>query len=315
MRRTVLDLGSSSFHLAIFAGDPRSLTWRRHIREPVRLLDSVRAGRIDAAGFARGLAAVDRLLRALDEAEPGCPVSAVATAAIREADNGGAFCDEIQRRSGIRVEVLGGDDEARLTFLGARGFAGPAGRLVVVDLGGGSLELASGAGPMCEETWSTPVGVLRLCAQFAAGGAGPDAAGCERIAAAVRFAVGPAARTCWDRRPDRLVLTSGTARSLAALAHELELEPRGSVELGAGALARMIQILRQFRPVDLPGLGVEPSRSDTIAVGAVVLHTVMELLGMPRALVSPFGLREGVVVRELARRSARGGGEVHARVT
>src|SRR6185503_18770599 len=145
MKLAVLDLGSNSFHLAVFASSDRAvLAPRRELRSAVQIGASLRDGHIDGAGFARGLMAVQTLVAELRRSEPSCPVVAVATSALREAVNGRAFCDEVERRHGIEVEVLSGRDEARLAFFGARLFAGPAGRLAVVDLGGGSLEVASG---------------------------------------------------------------------------------------------------------------------------------------------------------------------------
>ncbi|HUS65640.1 MAG TPA: hypothetical protein VMZ28_13915, partial [Kofleriaceae bacterium] len=146
MPLAVLDLGSNSFHLSVYAATgSRVVAPRREEREPVRLGASLEGGRIDGAGFARGLAAVARLVRVLELEEPGCRVVAVATSAIREAGNGRAFADEVARRHGVAVEILGGEEEARATFAGARAFAGAPGRLAVVDLGGGSLEIATGA--------------------------------------------------------------------------------------------------------------------------------------------------------------------------
>jgi exopolyphosphatase/guanosine-5'-triphosphate,3'-diphosphate pyrophosphatase len=294
MRLAVLDLGSSSFHLAIFAASSDTvLAPRRELREPVRLATAIRDGHIDGAGFARALEAVERLLSALDSE---CPVVAVATSAIREARNGDAFCAEVQRRHGIAIDVLSGEAEARLTYLGARLFAGPGGRLAVVDLGGGSLEMATGPGPESDLAHSMPLGVLRLRDVHVRPERYLDPHTRERIAATVRFATAESARAIWNRRPDRLVFTSGTARALGALADELSLRDPGCGEIGADLLARLVQVLAQFRPVEL---GVDESRSDTIAIGAVVLHTIMEVLGFHRALISPLALREGVAIRAL----------------
>jgi exopolyphosphatase/guanosine-5'-triphosphate,3'-diphosphate pyrophosphatase len=314
MHVAVLDLGSNSFHLSVFASSDRAvLAPRRELRRAVRLAAALREGHIDGAGFARGLAAVDELLADLARLDPGCPVVAVATSAIRDAGNGSGFCAEIQRRHGIAVEVLSGPDEARLAFLGARLFAGPAGRLAVVDLGGGSLELASGEGPDADLAESLPLGVLRLRDIHVKPGSPLDPKTRERVAAAVRFAAGEATRAIWNRRPERLAFTSGTARALGALADELGLRSSASGDLTAELLARLIQILAQFLPVDLPALGVDESRSDTIAIGAVVLHTIMQQLGFEKAVVSPLALREGIAVRALHRRAAAP--RVHAAVT
>lgn len=306
MPLAVLDLGSNSFHLSVFAATgSRVVAPRREVREPVRLGASLEGGRIDGAGFARGLAAVARLVRVLELDEPGCRVVAVATSAIREADNGRAFADEVARRHGITVEILGGEEEARATFAGARAFAGPLGRLAVVDLGGGSLEIASGVADECDVAASLPLGVLRLRDVHVREEHYLDVQTRERVAATVRFAAEQAARAAWDRAPDRLLLTSGTARALGALARELGLG--GGDELTTGALERMVQVMAQFRPTDLPALGVEASRSDTIAIGAVVLHTMMQMLGFERAGISPFALREGVAARELRRGANQNG--------
>lgn len=314
MHLAVLDLGSNSFHVAVFASSGRTvLAPRRELRSAVQLGSSVRDGHIDGAGFARGLEAVEQLLADLARLEPGCAVVAVATSAIREALNGRAFCEEVERRHRIAVEVLSGLDEARLAFLGARLYTGPSGRLAVADLGGGSLEMASGAGGEPDRADTLPLGVLRLRDVHVRPQRYLDAETRERVAATVRFSAAEAARAIWNRRPDQLALTSGTARALGGLADELGLRDGARGELTLDILARLVQVLAQFRPVDLPALGVDESRSDTIAIGAVVLHTIMEMLGFERALVSPLALREGVAIRELRREgpSVR----VHAAVT
>jgi exopolyphosphatase/guanosine-5'-triphosphate,3'-diphosphate pyrophosphatase len=314
MHVAVLDLGSNSFHVSVFASSDRAvLAPRRELRSAVRLATSLRDGHIDGAGFARGLGAIEALLAELARCEPGCRIVAVATSAIREAVNGRAFCDEVERRHGVRVEVLSGADEARMAFLGARLFAGPRGRLAVVDLGGGSLELASGGGAEPDLADSLPLGVLRLRDVHLGPERHLDAEMRERMAATVRFAAAESTRAIWNRRPERLALTSGTARALGSLADELGLRDPGCGELTVDMLARLVQVLSQFRPVDLPALGVEESRSDTIAIGAVVLHTIMQQLGFERALVSPLALREGVAIRQL--RPAVSPARVHAAVT
>lgn len=315
MHVAVLDLGSNSFHVSVFASSDRTvLAPRRELRSPVRLAAALRDGHIDGAGFARGLEAVAVLLAELSRVDPGCPVVAVATSAIRDATNGGAFCDEIERRHGIRVEVLSGRDEARFAFLGARLYTGYDRRLAVVDLGGGSLELATGAGAEPDLVDSLPLGVLRLRDVHVRPGRYLDAETRERVAATVRFAASDGTRAIWNRNPERLALTSGTARSLSCLADELGLRGAVGGELTRDILSRLVDILAQFQPVDLPALGVDESRSDTIAIGAVVLHTVMELLGFDRAVVSPLALREGVAIRQL-RRPGVEFTRVHAAVT
>ena len=321
MRLAVLDLGLRSFHLAVFetsdrAGNPAggsfaeraagirraaSLLCRRSWSETVRMASGTAQQKLGDASLARGLASVKRLLRDKEAFDPTCPVVAFATAALRESEGGPAFCAQVERRHGVAVELLSGEGEARLSYLGARSHVAPPGRLAVADLGGFSLELASGSGSECDLVFSLPVGVLILRDVYLHPERALDRAARERVAATVRFGAADAARAIWDRRPEMLALTSGTARALGALADELGLRRPGADELGVSALARLADVLAQFRPVELPALGIEESRSDAIAVGAVVFHTVMELLGFDSAVISPRGRREGAALRNLAR--------------
>jgi exopolyphosphatase/guanosine-5'-triphosphate,3'-diphosphate pyrophosphatase len=302
MRQAVLDLGLESLHLAVVEacghGAGARILARRCWSETVRLGAASPDGmRVSPAAFARGFAAVERLLGDLAAFDPGCPVAAIASAALGAAAGGAAFCEEIERRYGIAVGLLTGDSEARLIYLGARSWS-TADRLVVAELGSTSLELATGAG-FCDLAFSVPVGVLGLRDVYLHPERGLDRAARERVAASVRFAAGDAARAIWDRRPDRLAFTSALPHALGALADDLELRPPGSDALGLSVVARLADVLSQFRPIELPALGVDEARSDTIAVGAVVLHTLMELCGMSSAVISPHGRREGAALLHL----------------
>jgi exopolyphosphatase/guanosine-5'-triphosphate,3'-diphosphate pyrophosphatase len=316
MRLAVLDLGPGSFHLAVFEVGPRGvLTARRSWSVSVRL-DAEPGGRLARATWARGLAAVHRLLRDLDAFDSRCEVVAVASSALRALPGGPAFCDDVSRR--VAVELLSAETEARLNYLGARSQLAGNGRLVVADLGAGSLELASGRGGESDLAFSVPLGMLGLRDVYLHPERALDRAARERIAATVRFGAGEAARAIWDRRPDRLAFTSGIAAALAALAGELDLGRPGAQELGVADLARLVDVLAQFQPIELPALalGIDEARSDTVAVGAVVMHTLMELLGFESALIVPAGRREGVAVRHMGI-SARAvtDGQVHTAVT
>ncbi len=303
MRLAVLDLGLDSLHLVVVEasghGAGARIFARRSWSETVRLAVSAPDGRrIGAAGFARGLAAVERLLCDLAAFDPACQVVAIASAGLGAAVSGPELCEEIERRHGIPVDRLSGEEEARLSYLGARSCVAATDRLAVAELGATSLELATGAGG-CDLVYSVPLGVLNLRDVYLHPERGLDGAARERVAASVRFGAADAARAIWDRRPERLAFTSATAQALGALADDLELRPPGTDELGVSVLARLADVLAQFRPIELPALGVDEARSDTIAVGAVVLHTVMELLGMGSAVISPRGRREGAALLHL----------------
>jgi exopolyphosphatase/guanosine-5'-triphosphate,3'-diphosphate pyrophosphatase len=302
MRLAVLDLGLDSLHLAVFETDGRAAgalfarrSWTENLGLGATLADGATLG--DAA-IARALAAVQRLLRDVSLFDPACPLIATASAALCAVEGGAALREEIGLRHGVAVEPLSCESEARLSYLGARSFVGNGGRLAVIDLGGRSLELATGAG-VCDLVFSVPLGVLNLRDIYLYPERGLDRAARDRVAATVRFAAADAARAVWDRRPERLAFTSGTALALGALADELGLRSPGERALSVAALGRLADILAQFRPIELPALGVEEARSDSVAVGAVVLHTVMELLNIASAAISPWGRREGAALRHL----------------
>jgi exopolyphosphatase / guanosine-5'-triphosphate,3'-diphosphate pyrophosphatase len=313
MRLAVLDLGLDSLHLAVFeahAGGPRwSLVGRRSWSETVHLAAGMEDARLSEPALSRARSAVERLLGDLAAFDRACPLVAIASAALGSTDNGADFIDHLRWRHGLAVELLSPEAEARLSYLGARSYVGTSGRLAVADLGSGSLELATGAGPACDLVYSVPLAELGLrdiyLSTWLSTRLHPerrlDRAARERVAAMVRFAADGAARAVWDRRPDCLAFTSGTAHALGTLADELGLRPPGASALGLRSLARLADILAQFQPIELPALGVEEARSDTVAVGAVVLHTMMELLGTTSAVISPCGRREGAALHHLLR--------------
>ena len=321
MRLAVLDLGLDALHLEVFEAGVDGATPLAGVRswaESVRLAAAFPDGpRLSDTSSMRGLASVERLLDDLARFDPTCPLVAVASAAMRTAVGGPAFCVEIERRHGASVDLLSCEREARLSYRGATSSVRTSGRLAVADLGATSLELATGSGPGASDlVYSVPLGVLSLRDVYLDPLRGLDRAARERVAATVRFSAAEAARAVWDRRPERLIFTSGTALALATLADELGVRPPGCDELDLGQLARLADVLAQFRPIELPALGVEEARSDTIAVGAVVLHTLMELLGAESAMISRRGRREGAALRALASDEQMPASErVHSAVT
>jgi exopolyphosphatase/guanosine-5'-triphosphate,3'-diphosphate pyrophosphatase len=202
----------------------------------------------------------------------------------------------------VIVEVLSGEDEARLTYDGARSELFPdAGRIAVVDIGGGSVEIALGDARGCHDVHSLPLGVLRLRGAFV----GADGQLSERIADRVRdrvrAAAAPAAAAARVFRPELVVFTSGTAKAVAALSQRLHADEVPDRELHIDAVERSVTLLTKLKPAAISLLGIEEGRTDTIAVGAVVVETLLELFETGRARVSGRALREGVALREARR--------------
>ncbi|HWM85551.1 MAG TPA: hypothetical protein VNO33_06930, partial [Kofleriaceae bacterium] len=211
---SVLDLGSNSFHLVAYRARERGkLEKLGRSKEMCRLgAGTLWNGEIDDAAWRRGAAALDRLYRRAVARDPDRLI-AVATSAIRDARNGDEFCRAARRRLGLDIEVLSGEEEARLIYHGARsGLPRDTGRIAVIDVGGGSAEIAVGDRRGCSFAACLPLGVLRL-----------RELPVERVAPYVRAAARAAMAEVRALRPDRVVLTSGTARRLADVALGLGL--------------------------------------------------------------------------------------------
>ena len=291
---SVLDLGSNSFHLAAFRVRSRNrLEKVGRAKEMCRLGAGTLWNRsIDDAAWRRGSAALERLYRRALGHDPDRLI-AVATSAIRDADNGAEFCRAAQRRLGLDIEILSGEDEAHLIYHGAlSALPRTSGRVVVIDVGGGSAEIAVGDRRTCSFAACLPLGVLRL-----------REVSSERVVSRVRAAARETMAEVRRFRPATVVLTSGTARRLADVAVGLGLSGAGDRQVTRPALRVIAEALPQLRPSDLAALGVEEGRWDTIHHGALIFEALLDMGGAQCARVSTRGLREGVALRELGRGS------------
>lgn len=314
MPLAVLDLGSNSFHLTLVTADrlgrPEVLD---RVKNLVRLGDGVDDGLIEPGAWARADAAIGELLARArlgsHRAGGALRTIAVATSAIREARNGRALVAAMRRTHGLDIEILSGEDEAALVYAGARGER--TGRVAVIDLGGGSMEVAVGDRPGfepdgrgCLSLASLPLGVLRLRRRLVPADGYVSASAALRIEAHVAAVAGPALAAVQALDPDHVVITAGTARTVRDLIDELDGEGATADEsraVSVSAVRRLSSVLGQFRPTDLTSLGVSAARTDTVAVGAVAMAAVMDLLGVAVAEVSDRGLRDGLIAREQQR--------------
>jgi exopolyphosphatase/guanosine-5'-triphosphate,3'-diphosphate pyrophosphatase len=308
MRLGVLDVGSNTVHLIVVdahrGGHP---TPAHDERAVLRLAEHLEDdGLLSEAGE-------KALLRAVRESceraeEQGCDeFMGLVTSAIREARNGLEVLDRIRERTGIELEVLSGEDEARLTFLAVRRWFGwSAGQLLVLDIGGGSLELASGIDEEPDVALSLPLGAGRMTRRFlpeARGGGRPDLAGLAELEAYATDLLGPAAGQLADAGPPDLVAaTSKTFRTLARLTgaapYSAGLQvPRELTLEGLDQLAGFVARIESGALAELRG--VSPDRAHQVPAGAVVAATAMRLLAVPCERICPWALREGVILRRL----------------
>lgn len=297
MRLGVLDIGSNKVHLLIAevrpGGRPIAATAQRTV---VRLMRFLGADGVIAEPGVRALVDAAAEAREVARAEGVDELLATATSAVREATNGPDIIARIEQALGQRLEVLGGDEEARRTFLAARRWFGwAAGRMLLLDIGGGSLELAAGADEVPDLAVSLPLGAGRTTVHFLP----HDPPGEDAVAAlrahAVRLLQPVVQRFRALPPPDVVVGSSKAIRSLAGLA-----DPLGGQRLSRAALTPWIPRLARI-PVaarqELPG--ITPDRALQIVAGAVVLDTAMELLGADELVVSPWALREGVLLQRI----------------
>jgi len=251
----------------------------------------------------RGVAALCRFRRLADEAGVET-VLAVATSAVREARNGEAFLQRVGREVGIWPRAVSGEEEARLIYLAAVHAVHLEGRrALVVDIGGGSTELALGAGESLAFAASEKLGVLRLGDLFVEGERlSPEAE--ARMVAHVREVAGPHLQRIREIGFDTVIGTSGTILAVGALAHRAatgegpDLLHHLRVTGPAVHAVRKRLVASDLRERQrMPGL--DAGRADIIVQGAVLVDTLLEALGATELTLCETALREGILLDHL----------------
>jgi exopolyphosphatase/guanosine-5'-triphosphate,3'-diphosphate pyrophosphatase len=310
VRAAVWDLGSSSFHLLVCeAGPGDTLTPVLHRRALLNLGLNVGArGSIPRDRVAASVAAAKRLRAGL--ADSGAEiVVALATAALRDAANSSEVVERLERVVGTKVLVLGGEEEARLCFIGqcAGVWTGP-GPTLGMDLGGGSLEAAVGDTHHLGVATSAAIGPARLRGEL---GTGDPLSDNDRVALRDRTAeaMAPIARAIagYPGVAERTVVSGGTVRALARLA---TARARRRPSAGPGEVnqvelpsPQVLELADELAGLDLRARlslpGMQARRAPLLPVGAAVLATVASELGVGRFVVSEWGLREGAILDAL----------------
>ncbi len=306
MRLGVLDVGSNTVHLLVVDAHPgaRPLPAYSHKAE-LRLAELLDP---DGAIHEHGVEALaDQIAQALRVAEDKGveEVLPFATSAVREASNSDRVLARVAEETGAVLQVLSGEEEARLTFLAARRWFGwSAGRLLVVDIGGGSLEIAYGIDEDPDAAVSLPLGAGRLTASHLPGDP-PDPADIRALRKRVRADI---ARTVAEfsrlGTPDHVVGTSKTLKQLARIAGAARSAEGLYVErtLGRAALEEWVPRLTTMSAAARAALpGVSEGRAPQLLAGALVAEAAMDLFGVDELEICPWALREGVILRRLDR--------------
>jgi exopolyphosphatase/guanosine-5'-triphosphate,3'-diphosphate pyrophosphatase len=304
MRLGVLDVGSNTVHLLVVDAYPGArpmpaFSHKAELKLAAHLQDGSTLSEPGEASL-RGVVE-EALLVAEDKGVED--IIAFATSAVREAVNGEQVLARIRKQTGAQINVMTAQDEARLTFLAARRWCGwSSGRLLVIDIGGGSLEVASGVDEEPEAVASMPLGAGRLTRDWISADP-PSPQEIRRLRKHVRAEIARGTGGMLRQgAPDHVVGTSKTFRQLARIA--------GAAPSGEGpyvkrvlrhsdvaALAERLPTMKQAERAKLPG--VSAGRSPQLPAGAIVADAILDLLGVEAIELCPWALREGVILRRL----------------
>jgi exopolyphosphatase / guanosine-5'-triphosphate,3'-diphosphate pyrophosphatase len=298
-RVAVVDIGTNSTRLLVADVDGDGLRELRRESIVTRLGEGVDAtGRLGEAPQQRVFAALDEYAAAVNGADVR---TAVMTSAVRDAANGAAFAAVVRERYGLDGSTLSGDEEARLTFLGATAARDPEDptALLVIDIGGGSTELVVGAGGEVEFHTSTQTGVVRHTERHIRSDP-PAPAEMDALAAEVRGVIEAAVPTDVRERAGAAVAVAGTATSCAAI--DLELHPYDPAKVEGHPLprGRLEQMLARLAAMTLAErrrvTGLHPDRAPTIVAGVIILLQVLSAFGLDRVEVSERDILWGVAL-------------------
>jgi exopolyphosphatase/guanosine-5'-triphosphate,3'-diphosphate pyrophosphatase len=301
----IIDLGSNSFRMVVF--DPADGDWVREaeLSAAVRIGEGLAAtGRLSEVAMARALRTIDAFTELRDaHGLDGHSVDAVATSAIRDAQNGGAFLEQVRLRTGLDVRVLSREQEARYGYLAAVNSTTLTDGCVL-DLGGGSLQLVRVAGRLARESGSWRLGAVRMTERFLAGDGPAKRSQLKALQAHVSRKL---ERARWLRATgSRLVGLGGTVRNLAVAAGTapegggraagLPADEVQGYVIERGALDDLIARLAALAPAERSSVpGIKPARADIVLAGAVVIQAVMRTGGFGTLEVTGAGLREGIL--------------------
>jgi len=304
MRLGVLDVGSNTVHFLVVDAHRggRPLPVFSHKAE-LHLGDHLEHGNRLSASVTRQLRAfVDEALQ-IGEDKGVEELLGFATSAIRDAANGDAVLASVRDSSGMAIRVLPGEEEARLTFLACRRWFGwSSGRVLMVDIGGGSLEIAAGLDEEPDVAISLPLGAARLTRDWLTGDP-PKAEQVRQLRKHVRAEIARrAADVAKAGMPDRAVATSKTFRQLARISGaapsaEGPYVRRSVSHADVTDLAKRLATMPADQRAELPGVSLV--RAPQLAAGALVADAAMDLLGLAELEICPWALREGVLLRRI----------------
>jgi len=296
-RYAVIDVGTNSVKFHVAEHRP-SGEWRTVVDRA----DVTRLGEGLSASGALGAEAMKRTADAItgmvDEArrEGAVAIAAVGTAGLRNASNSAALSDAVRERCGVGIDVISGEEEARLAYLAAVAGLDIRGTLVVFDTGGGSSQFTFGGKAKVDERFSVDVGAVRFTERFGLDGPVSE----DVLREALEAIAADFGRLEGRKVPDAIVGMGGAVTNMAAVSHRLTTYDPDLVQgtvLDRAELDRQIELYRtttadERRSID----GLQPNRAEVILAGACIVRTILTLLGRDAFTVSDRGLRHELLV-------------------
>src|SRR5215471_9295946 len=307
MRIAAIDIGTNSIHMIVVqVRTDLSFEIVDREKEMVRLGAGGLDGRALTPEAMHAALQVLSKFRRLAESHKVDEVIAVATSATREAENGGEFLNAVTQQTGIRPHVISGTEEARLIHLAAVYGVSVSGAVaVVIDIGGGSVEVTRGSGPSVEAGKSFKLGVIRLTERFVK--SDPLEPRDERkLVRHIDTEIGKYLNQVARDGFERVIGTSGTILSIGAVASAAEgLAPGASLRNRRFPAKLIRRVRKDLVALDLekrlrvPGL--EPRRADLAVAGAILVDEILRRLGANEITLCDLSLREGLVLDYIAR--------------
>ena len=310
MRIAAIDIGTNSVHMIVVqVRHDQSFEVVDREKEMVRLGAGGLGGRaLTEATMRSALQALAKFKRLADSHDVD-EIVACATSAVRESENGREFLAEIQQRIGIQARVISGSEEARLIHRAAVYGVDVAGSAaVVIDIGGGSVELTLGRASRPRIAESLKLGVIRLTERFV--GSDPISRRDEqRLVQHITSVLAPVVARIRSRGFDRVIGTSGTILSLGALAANTGRTDRSDELRNLRIPIKHIRRLRkEMTTLDLASRialpGLDPRRADLAVAGSILLSTILRLLGARELTLCDLALREGLALDYIDRNRA-----------
>jgi exopolyphosphatase / guanosine-5'-triphosphate,3'-diphosphate pyrophosphatase len=304
MRLGVLDVGSNTVHFLVVDAHQggRPLPVFSHKAE-LQLGNSLESGNRLSRSCALRLRAFVAEALQIAEDKGVEELLAFATSAVRDATNGDGVLASVKSATGVEIAVLPGPEEARLTFLAVRRWFGwSSGKVLMLDIGGGSLEIAGGIDEVPDVMISLPLGAGRLTRDWLIGDP-PTADETRQLRRHVRAEIArQAGEVARLGPPDRAVATSKTFRQLARIAGaapsgEGHYVRRVVSQADIADLAKRLAVMSASERAELPG--VSRGRAPQLAAGALVADAAMDLFGLAELEICPWALREGVILRRI----------------